>query len=81
MYDTALGNAVCGRPLAGVALWMVAAGSYPDYDGYTCRIPGTEEAKPSGCDDSAAVTLVLQSAQRMASLNGDCSASVLLASA
>ena len=80
MYATALGNALCGRPLAGVSLWMVAAGSYPDYDGYTCRIPGTEEAKPGTCDDSTAVALVLRSAQRMASLKSDCSVSMLLAS-
>ena len=53
---------------------MVAAGSYPDSDAFTCRVPGTEEAEPGGCDDSAAVALVLRAAQRMASLNGGCPA-------
>lgn len=72
MYRTAIGNALCGRPLGGVALWMVAAGSYPDYDGYTCRLPGTEEHQPDSPDDRAAVSLVLQYAESMLSLNDSC---------
>ena len=57
MGDTVLGNALCGRPLAGVLLWMVAAGTYPDYDSYTCRIPGTEESCGPPTEDWEAVRL------------------------
>ena len=71
MGDTALGNALCGRPLAGMLLWMVAAGSYPDYDSYTCRIPGTEEPCGSPEEDRAAVQIMLCVAQRFLALNQD----------
>ena len=70
VFSTALGNALSGRPLAGALLWMLAAATYPDYDGYTCRLPGTEEPQqPCPCDDSAAVALVLRCAARMQGLN------------
>ena len=71
MYDTAFGNALCGRPLGGILQWMVAAGTYPDYDEFTCRIPGTEES--CGCPgaDKAAVHTILRFAQRFAALNRD----------
>lgn len=59
--------------MAGVALWMVAAGTYPDYDGFTCRIPGTEEPCLP-CDDKAAVRLVLSHTQRILALNDSCAA-------
>ena len=56
---------------------MLAATSYPDYDGYTCRLPGTEEAQEQGpCDDRAAVGLVLHYAERMQSLNSGCPAAM-----
>ncbi len=73
-----LGNALCGRPLAGVCMWMLAAGTYPDYDGYTCRLPGTEvPQQPGQVDDSAAVALVQHFAERMqACLNEGCPAAL-----
>ena len=69
MYATAFGNALSGRPLAGFLQWMVAAGSYPDYDSFTCRIPGTEDPCGSQEADKAAIQLVLDFAQRMLALN------------
>ncbi|CAL5222551.1 g4932 [Coccomyxa viridis] len=71
VYDTAFGNALCGRPLGGILQWMVASGTYPDYDEFTCRIPGTED--PCGCPgaDKAAVHTMLRFAQRFAALNRD----------
>ena len=71
MYDTAYGNALCGRPLGGILQWMVAAGTYPDYHQFTCRIPGTEEPCGSPGADKAAVHLVLIYAQRFLALNTD----------
>jgi hypothetical protein len=70
VYTTVLGNALSGRALTGVMLWMVAAGTYPDYDGFTCRIPGTEEPQ-APCDDGPAIEQVLRCAQRMQALNND----------
>ena len=67
--NTAFGNALCGRPLAGILLWMVAAGSYPDYDSYTCRIPGTGEPGGPRREDRDAVQLVLHIAERFLALN------------
>ena len=69
--DTVFGNALCGRPLAGVLLWMVAAGSYPDYDSYTCRIPGTEEPCGPPQEDRDSVQIVLHTAERFLALNRD----------
>lgn len=71
MYDTAFGNTLCGRPLGGILLWMIAAGTYPDYDSFTCRIPGTEEPCGPQTADKAAVNLVLDFAQRFLALNRD----------
>ena len=71
MYDTAFGNALCGRPLGGILQWMVAAGTYPDYDHFTCRIPGTEEPCGSPGADKAAVHVLLRFAQRFLALNRD----------
>lgn len=50
---------------------MVAAGSYPDYDNYTCRIPGTEDPCGPRGSDKDAVHLVLQFAKRFLALNTD----------
>ena len=50
---------------------MVAAGSYPDYDSYTCRIPGTEEPCSSPKEDKDAVQLILHIAERLLALNKD----------
>ena len=50
---------------------MVAASSYPDYDGYTCRIPGTEEPCGPPKEDRDAVQLVLHIAERFLALNKD----------
>ncbi len=69
VYSTVLGNALCGRRIAGVILWMVAARSYPDYDQYTCRLPGTDD--PSSGDDSAAIACVLRYSQRNLALNDE----------
>ncbi len=70
VYNTVLGNALCGRGMAGVVLWMVAARTYPDYDQFTCRLPGTDDPS-SAPDDSAAVAAVLSFAQRINALNND----------
>ncbi|BDA41511.1 Mannan endo-1,4-beta-mannosidase 5 [Coccomyxa sp. Obi] len=70
VYSTVLGNALCGRGMAGVVLWMVAARTYPDYDQFTCRLPGTDDPSCAP-DDSAAVAAVLSFAQRIDALNND----------
>lgn len=70
MYTTVLGNALSGRGMAGVVLWMVAARTYPDYDSFTCRLPGTEDPAAS-CDDRAAVAEVLRFTQSMLELNDE----------
>ena len=70
VYGTVLGNALCGRGMVGVVLWMLAARSYPDYDQYTCRLPGTN-APSAPCDDRAAVAAVLRFSRRMNTLNDD----------
>ena len=70
VYSTVLGNALCGRGMAGVVLWMVAARSYPDYDQYTCRLPGTDDPSAS-CDDRAAVAAVMRFTERINALNDE----------
>ena len=73
VYSTVLGNAMCGRGMAGVVLWMVAARTYPDYDQFTCRLPGTDDPSCAPDDSAAvaAVAAVLSFAQRINALNYD----------
>ncbi|KAK9846590.1 hypothetical protein WJX81_007289 [Elliptochloris bilobata] len=51
VYDTVLHHMVAGHAVAGTCFWMLAATSYPDYDGFTLaelNRRGTAEGVASG---------------------------------
>ncbi len=56
LYAHAERRMAAGAPLVGTAFWTAAARSYPDYDGFTVRLP------PGSDDDDAGAAFVAHAA-------------------
>ena len=74
VFNCVLGHALLEHAIAGSLLWMTAAGSYPDYDGFTVYLSTAmgRSAAPSthvAADDGLTVYLVVKHAGDMAALN------------
>ena len=55
VYDTVLHHMAAGHAVAGTCFWMLAAASYPDYDGFTVYLSERDGA-PGGARQCAAPT-------------------------
>ncbi len=64
LYAHAERRMAAGAPPAGTAFWTAAARGYPDYDGFTVRLP-------PGADDDGAGAAFVAHAATLAALGGD----------